>query len=397
MPALTPQAVGVYFPAPLGDWSGPRDKLPLHILRNAVRLASVATSEEHLQLHLELSLHWHCLSGIEKFIVAQAVSLLAEQAPSVRAWLTHMVQGTLPDHLPLDFSASMPIDHMFDYGGFMERTNRVYGALPAATAARHHVCVVGGGPAGIIAADGLNRLNVRVTVLEQAADIGGRLMTVRLPPHDSRGSGGAEAGGGGAGEYSGLAHGEGSSSDSLDWDAAAAAAERPVSPTPMEMGGMRFAPFPGNSFFRLIQLYRLPTEPFPNPGSAGVDTVFLIGNELFDDIRGEAEGTGTADGGRRDHGAACASSVDASAKGSRNLRLMQKVRADYIAAMRPLLDPIMKARAGADTAKLVELCAAAFRRFDHNTFQGGLDDLLRDQGIAWGTDEWDLFGGIGIG
>ena len=262
----------------------------------------------------------------------------------------------------------------------MEATGRVYGALPPAQAARHSVCVVGGGPAGIIAADGLNRLGVRVTVLEQAPEIGGRLMTVRLPSHD----GGAGGVGDENGPYS--------------------PAPRSVSPTPMEMGGMRFAPFPGNSFYRLIRMYGLPTEPFPNPGGAGVKTMFLIGNELFDDIGcGEDASEDGSDDDSLDEGEGAATGITAGASAlppsppSANLALMRKVRADYIAAMRPLLDPIMQARAHADTARVVELCEAAFRRFDHNTFQGGLDDLLREQGIAWGTDEWDLFGGIGIG
>jgi tryptophan 2-monooxygenase len=350
MPSLTPQSVGVYFSAPLGDWSVHRDGLPQKMLTNAVLLASVETAQDHLQLHLELALHWHCLSSIEKFIVAQVLSALAAESPSVSTWLQHMVEGKLPPTLPLDFTASMPVDHMFDYGGFLEATNRVYGALPPEAAEHSRVCVVGGGVAGIVAADGLNRLGVSVTVFEQADHIGGRLMTVRLAPHAQTTSGGD------------------------------ASSERSVSPTPMEMGGMRFAPFPGNSFYRLIQLYGLRTEPFPNPGGPGVKTMFLIGNELFDDISPEPSSSGA--GG---------------APLSANMQLMQKVRADYMTAMRPLLDPIMKARAHADTTRLRELCEAAVRRFDHNTFQGGLDDLLREQGIAWGTEEWDLFGGIGIG
>ena len=380
MPAVTPQTVGVYFAAPLGRWDVSRHELPRAMLQNVALLAGAASSQERTQLHLELALHWHCLASIEKFAVAHGAVALADTAPSVRTWLTHMVERRLPDGLALDFSASMPIDHMFDYGGFMEATGRVYGALPPAQAARHSVCVVGGGPAGIIAADGLNRLGVRVTVLEQAPEIGGRLMTVRLPSHD----GGAGGVGDENGPYS--------------------PAPRSVSPTPMEMGGMRFAPFPGNSFYRLIRMYGLPTEPFPNPGGAGVKTMFLIGNELFDDIGcGEDASEDGSDDDSLDEGEGAATGITAGASTlppsppSANLALMRKVRADYIAAMRPLLDPIMQARAHADTARVVELCEAAFRRFDHNTFQGGLDDLLREQGIAWGTDEWDLFGGIGIG
>lgn len=227
-------------------------------------------------------------------------------------------------------------------------------------------------------------------MLEQAPEIGGRLMTVRLPPHSKE------------------------AADSDDGRPA-----RSVSPTPMEMGGMRFAPFPGNSFYRLITQYGLPTEPFPNPGGRGVQTMFLIGNELFGDVvcddGGDADNGDDSDEdgvsgdsakrsptralGSAAVGADVGVAVDHLLRGSQsgNLDLMRKVRADYLTAMRPLLDPIMKARAHADTARVVELCEAAIRRFDHNTFQGGLDDLLREQGIAWGTDEWDLFGGIGIG
>lgn len=383
MPSITPQTVGVYFAAPIGDWSVSRAELPRQLLRNAVLLASISSSVGRLQLHLELALHWHSLGSIEKFIVAHVLSPLAKEAPYVHSWLEHMITAKLPEGLPLGFTASMPIDHMYDYGGFIESTNRVYGKLTPGTEARHRVCIVGGGPAGIIAADGLNRLGVNVTVLEQAPEIGGRLMTVRLPRHSN------------------LKTGDDSSS-------VASGPLRSDSPTPMEMGGMRFAPFPGNAFYRLIELYNLHTEPFPNPGSSGVSTMYLIGDDLFDD--GQTGGLITA-----------ASADAASSHGSRHQgshskswQLLRKVRADYIAAVRPLLDPIMMARARADTAKLIELCDAAFRRFDHNTFQGGLDDLLREQGIAWGelakrlcaqssepsgytagTDEWDMFGGIG--
>lgn len=378
-----------FFPfrsSPLGSWDVPRYLLPRHMLLNASLLAGTANLRDRVQLHLELALHWHCLSSIEKFAVAHAVGPLADAAPSVREWLSHMVEQRLPEGMPLDFTASMPVDHMYDYGGFMAATGRVYGELPPAEAARHSVCVVGGGPAGIVAADGLNRLGVRVTVLEQAPEIGGRLMTVRLPPRHGDDDDGPPSG----------------------------VPARGVSPTPMEMGGMRFAPFPGNSFYRLITQYGLHTEPFPNPGGPGVQTMFLIGNELFDDVvcdDGAGDSDDDDDNDDDDGGGPAASAKDppsltatshssvglAPSRALGNLDLMRKVRADYLTAMRPLLDPIMKARAHADTARVVELCKAAFRRFDHNTFQGGLDDLLREQGIAWGTEEWDLFGGIGIG
>jgi hypothetical protein len=193
----------------------------------------------------------------------------------LQAWLHHMTRGEAPRWCPsaAAVSAAMPLDHMYDYGGFMEATDRVYGRLPVpAAAARHHVCVVGGGVAGVMAADGLNRAGVRVTLLEQAGAIGGRLKTVRkgkASAATSRSNSGASTPS--PALLDDLAHEQGDAGPDLSLL---------FSPTPMEMGAMRFAPNPGNSFYRLITHYRLPTARFPNP--AAVPTLYLVGNDVFD-------------------------------------------------------------------------------------------------------------------
>ena len=345
------------------------------------------------QLHLEAMLHWHCLSLAEKATVLDALvrQMGAVLAPggAVADWVFHAVLATpaadaavllvacaaptqqrlgkffahagdqaMLKQLYGHLRNTNPLDHLYDYGGFLEATSRVYGSLPpAATAQQHSVCVVGAGPAGIVAADGLNRLGVKVTVLEQAAAVGGRLKTVRLPPHLGDNDAGDDADAGDEDADDGQ---EGRPDDRHSL-------ERPLSPTPLEMGGMRFAPFAGNSFYRLIQLYGLPTRPFPNPST--VATSYLIGNEVYEAKPGEAP----------------------------THPVLAKVRADYTKAMGALLDPILAARAAADAVALRALCDAAIRRFDKHTFQSGMNELLSDQGIQWSMREWDVFGAIGIG
>ena len=374
---VNPQTVGRYFSHPVGEWSGSRAALTATLVHNIDRLGSLGESREREQLHLEIALHWHCLSLLEKTNVLDAVvcQLGTRLTPggAISDWVLHMVLATpaaqsavlleacaastqqrlgkffehagdqtILKQLYKHLRNTNPLDHLFDYGGFMETTGRVYGTLPPLVAKQHNVCIVGAGPAGIVAADGLNRLGVKVTVLEQGPEIGGRLKTVRLPPHDV----------------------DNKEEDDSENDSATG---RPVSPTPLEMGGMRYAPFDGNSFYRLIQLYGLPTLPFPNPST--VATSYLVGNDVYDVGPGEAP----------------------------THEVMVKVKADYNKAMGALLDPVMAARAACDAVKLHALCDAVICRFDKHTFQSGLNELLSDQGIQWTMREWDVFGAIGIG
>ncbi|WAC74597.1 FAD-dependent oxidoreductase [Roseateles sp. SL47] len=367
LPRITPQTLGRYISGVVGEWDGLRADLVSRIVTNLGELDRTTDNQVARQLHMEIALHFNCLCEPEKVELFNTLveshrglltdngrvtrlvehMLLATPAPNaaaMRAACRGETQGVLSrlfdkaGNVALlekdfaEFSMTQPLDHMFDYGGFMEATQRVYGTLPEGVAARHRVCVVGAGPAGIMAADGLNRLGVKVHVFEQGDQIGGRLKTVRLPPSGR-----------------------------------AVEPDRPPSPTPMEMGGMRFAPFEGNSFYRLIQLYQLPNAPFPNPSR--VHGSLVIGQEVVETRPGE----------KPDH------------------PLLAEVTREYEKAMEPLLGPIRAARAAGDTLKFRELCEAAIERFDPMNFQVGLRALLKDQGIEWSPEKWELYGAVGIG
>lgn len=378
LPPVDPRTVGRYFKEPIGDWSGDRAALAQTVGANLSAL-SLLHGAEHTdrreQLHLEITLHWHCLSELEKQGVLERLGteqagLLGDTATPagpdaprtpVRDWLEHTAVSMSPERanrllgacrpqaqgrLAVAMTAAhedpavkavlkerfiglrmtMPLDHRFDFGGFMKATGRVYGTLPEELQGKLTVCVVGGGPAGIVAADGLNRMGAKATVLEQHSEIGGRLCTVRLPGKDGA-----------------------------------------TSPTPMEMGGMRFAPVAGNSYYALAQMFDTPKLPFPNPDS--VQTSYLIGEQVFESDHGEPLNPD-----------------------------MKRVRDDYLkAVVAPLLLPIKQARDAGDMGTFQELCEEALERFDRHHFQGGLHALLKAQGIEWSERDWEIFGATGIG
>ena|GEM_PF-3387182 len=289
LPRLTPQTVGRYFKEPVGDWPRDRNKLGPAVSKNLTLLASMDEGPKREQLHLETTLQWHALCEAEQGDVLEALGTrqadllgdTARQASNdlprtpVRDWLEHTAVFMKPEtaarllnsctpearqklDMPMqaagddadlkallkdrftDLRMTMPLDHMYDYTGFWWDNNRQVGTLPEGVAENLKVCVVGAGPAGIMAADALNRIGVKPVVLEQADHIGGRIASGR-------------------------------------WE---------DDPTPYHPGGMRFHTTRGNFYWSLAEHYGLEHVPFPN--SSSVQTSYLIGGKVYEAQPGEA-------------------------------------------------------------------------------------------------------------
>ncbi|PTQ95214.1 monoamine oxidase [Paraburkholderia sp. GV068] len=289
LPRLTPQTVGRYFKEPVGDWPRDRNKLGPAVSKNLTLLASMEEGPKREQLHLETTLQWHALCEAEQGDVLEALGTrqadllgdTARQASNdlprtpVRDWLEHSAVFMKPEtaarllnsctpearqklDMPMqaagddadlkallkdrftDLRMTMPLDHMYDYTGFWWDNNRQVGMLPEGVAENLKVCVVGAGPAGIMAADALNRIGVKPVVLEQADHIGGRIASGR-------------------------------------WE---------DDPTPYHPGGMRFHTTRGNFYWSLAEHYGLEHVPFPN--SSSVQTSYLIGGKVYEAQPGEA-------------------------------------------------------------------------------------------------------------
>lgn len=289
LPRLTPQTVGRYFKEPVGDWPRDRNKLGPAVSKNLTLLSGMEEGPKREQLHLETTLQWHALCEAEQGDVLEALGtrqadLLGDttsQASNdlprtpVRDWLEHTAVFMKPEtaarllnsctpearqklDMPMqaagddadlkallkdrftDLRMTMPLDHMYDYTGFWWDNNRQVGTLPEGVAENVKVCVVGAGPAGIMAADALNRIGVKPVVLEQADHIGGRIASGR-------------------------------------WEGDA---------TPYHPGGMRFHTTRGNFYWSLAEHYGLEHVPFPN--SSSVQTSYLIGGKVYEAQPGEA-------------------------------------------------------------------------------------------------------------
>ncbi|WP_027798631.1 flavin monoamine oxidase family protein [Paraburkholderia dilworthii] len=288
LPPLTPQSVGRYFKEPVGDWPRDRNKLGPAVNSNLARLASMEAGPKREQLHLETTLQWHALCEAEQGDVLEALGTrqsdllgdttreAAHDLPRtpVRDWLEHTAVFMKPEvagrllgsctpqarqnlEMPMkaaaddsdlkallkdrfaDLRMTMPLDHMYDYTGFWWDNNRQVGTLPEGVAENLKVCVVGAGPAGIMAADALNRIGVKPVVLEQADHIGGRIASGR-------------------------------------WEG---------DPTPYHPGGMRFHTTRGNFYWSIAEHYKLRHVPFPN--SSSVQTSYIIGGNVYEAQSGE--------------------------------------------------------------------------------------------------------------
>ncbi|SEK63656.1 Monoamine oxidase [Roseateles sp. YR242] len=369
MPLLNPQSLGRYFSEPIGHWDVQRPALINAIFRSLQALPLTAPESSAHQLHLECSLHWRCLSQMEQSTLLDRLvdansNDLGNRGHALTQWIEHSLLGTsssvaaslkdgcntrtrktlaalfeqagqtqlLASRFP-HLRMKMPIDHFYDYAGFIKATGRVYGHIPPEIARHQRVLVVGGGATGITVLDGLNRMGVPCTLMEQADHIGGRLATVRKPSVSGRDS-----------------------------------------PTPMEMGAMRFhdvkhadVGHTGNSFGALIQHYGLPIADFPNPTT--VRTALMVGGEVILVEPGDAP---NHDG-------------------------LRSVKEGYERVEAALFGPMRAARAAGDTQALHALRNAHFQRFNSHSFRSGMATLLQEQKIEWDPEQWRLFGAVGIG
>lgn len=380
LPTVNPQSVGRYFREPIGEWpDGNRASLSEAVNSNLKKLATLDPGDDRTKLHLEITLHWHCLCEAEKRVVLEELAadksaLLGnvkepvttsvkneDSRPAVREWLEHTAMfestGNLtkllkachpdartklqsvidPTHKAevaeilkdrfKELRNTMPMDHMYDYTGFLWDNKRKCGDLDLEKAKSLKVCIVGGGPSGIVAGDLLNRLGVKVFIKEQHSVTGGRMRTERMENSSGRDS-----------------------------------------PTPLQPGAMRFHTTRGNVYWSIAEHYKLDHRPFPNPST--VPTIFIMGNKVVQADPGEAAPDPT----------------------------MQKVTNDVNAALtQHLLAPIKAARDAGDSATFRELCDKVKKEFDGRTFRAGLEHLLKGQGIEWGPAEWETFHATGIG
>ncbi len=375
LPPVTPQTVGRYFKQQVGVWPSKRVALCAAVNENLGKLATLKEGPQQEQLHLEITLHWHCLCEVEKRAVLNALgtspnNLLGDTSrpaadesarTPVRDWLEHTAVFETPERATRLLSAcssearerlgkslilptserdlvamlkdrfvnlrnTMPVDHMYDYTGFLWDNHRVCGTLPE-EAKKLKVCIAGGGPSGIIAGDLFNRLGVNVHIKEQHSQIGGRMRTERMTDSNGR-----------------------------------------ESPTPIQPGAMRFHTTRGNAYWSIAKHYELPHRPFPNPST--VTTAYIIGNK----VELAAPGVPAPN------------------------EVMQKVAADVNAALvETMLLPVTAARDAGNTAEFRELCDKYKEEFDGKTFAAGLESLLEKQGIKWSEEEWDVFRATGIG
>lgn len=273
LPPLTPQAVGQYFRQPIGTWPKTRDKLTEAVASNLEKLGTLRNNDEVRQLKREITLHFHSLSPAEQSDMLDRVGrqqmgkkqnvtdwleftaahlgadmtgkLVAACTDKARAGLAKFeVAGTNPERSAQVKEANkngmrmeLPADHLYDYAGFLLGNKmKVAYDLPAEAVQNTHVGIVGGGPAGLIAAHLLNHLGIKVTVFEATDRIGGRLATNQRIRED-----GTE------------------------------------SPTPQHGGGMRLHTSEGNAFWRVF-CEGFPVVPFPNPSRVGA--TLLLGNEI---------------------------------------------------------------------------------------------------------------------
>jgi tryptophan 2-monooxygenase len=287
IPPLTPQTLGHYFSKEVGHWPKDRTKLAAAMATNLKGLAEtrVRSEPQIKQLRRELTLHWHCLSEKEKSDLLEFAASdttiknrsgkCADDA-NVKNWLEHTAahmpasdvnrllgactdkaRGTLEASFgaagtdetkrkavkdaSADMRMTLPLDHMYDYKGFYWDNNRKVGTLPPGTPTPK-VCVVGAGPAGLMAADCLNRIGVKPTVLEALDHIGGRLATHQRDLSETEGEGAK-------------------------------------SPTTTHPGGMRFHTTPGNFYWSFAEHYELEHIDFTNPSQVGA-TLLLAGEVL---------------------------------------------------------------------------------------------------------------------
>ena len=290
IPALTPQSLGHYFAEPVGNWPRERANLVSAMTTNLKKLADLQQAPQVKQMRRELTLHWHCLSEAEKSDVLEAAGTASKEIgrnrmskpadnDNVKTWLAHTgahmtagdaarlsdacsegARASIDGSFTLagtdetrraevkghsaDMRMTLPLDHLYDYTGFYWDNDRKVGHLPKDVAEKLKVCVVGAGPAGVMAADALNRIGVKSTVLEAEDHIGGRLATHRREREDGT-----------------------------------------LSPTLDHQGGMRFHTTHGNLYWSFAERYKLAHMDFTNPSQVGA--TLILSDRVLSMVPGE--------------------------------------------------------------------------------------------------------------
>ena len=387
-PEITPVSVGRYFRTPVGNWQGDRLATRFKVASNLPRLIEPNLSQnEREQLHLETTLHWHCLSECEKVDVLNTLVSThpaslgpATGAPNaVRNFLEHTLTSMHPDEAlrlfrfcdgttrtalkstfaktknanevaaikqrNADLRNTMPLDHGYDYAGLIWDNNRRIATIPEA-AKNKEVLIFGAGTAGITFADFCNRAGMtNFTLMEQSKQIGGRLKTEKWPV----------------------------SATTPDRALAATEAGRELSPTPLHPGGMRFHQTRGNVYWSYAKHYGLHTQSveFPNPSRAPVSGI--VDDRL---IMVYPNGTSTDP------------VVD---------KVLKEFKGAYLDR---ISKPVRATRDAGDSATFFELCNQLKINFDDKALRQAVKDQLTEAGHKWGEPEWKIFdslGGFGVG
>ncbi|MEW6343431.1 MAG: FAD-dependent oxidoreductase [Pseudomonadota bacterium] len=275
LPEMIPQMIGHYAPAAIGQWPTNRAKLTDCVVINLRNLAGMPSGTDNAkQLHREITVNWHCLSEAEKSDVLNKVNASISGKANGQAWLEHTaahmdaddvtkllnacdpavktalapsfgLAGTDPVRKAqiksdmADMRMTMPMDHMVDYVGLLEKHGWKIVSFPEGADKPKSIGVIGAGPAGLAVATLANHAGIKVTVLEAEDHIGGRLATHRRDLGDGT-----------------------------------------MSPTETHPGGMRFHTTYGNLYWYLAaKKYGLPYMSFVNPSQVGA--TLIVGDDVL--------------------------------------------------------------------------------------------------------------------
>ncbi|MFM0040930.1 FAD-dependent oxidoreductase [Paraburkholderia sediminicola] len=275
LPAMVPQMIGHYAPAVIGAWPATdRTRKMDCVLMNLKTLAEMpAGTDKAKQLHREITVHWHGLSLAEMSDVLNKVGPTITSKANGKRWLehtaAHMAADDVTDLLKAcdpgqqvglaatfglagtdaarkaqvksdtaDMRMTLPMDHLFDYTGLMEKHGWNLVRFPEGSNKPKSIGVIAGGPAGLTIATLANHAGIKVTVLEAEDHIGGRLATHRRDLEDGT-----------------------------------------KSPTETHPGGMRFHTTHGNLYWHLVEKFELEHIDFVNPSQVGA--TLLVGNDVL--------------------------------------------------------------------------------------------------------------------
>jgi tryptophan 2-monooxygenase len=363
MPPLDPQAVGAYFQKPVGHWPEDRKQLAQSVFEQLLRLDDdQAISGKREQLQKEVLLHWHALSEMEQMRV---LDMVTEKVASAQT----------ADNNPM-FAGAQPRRWLEETFRWMDASRR--DTLSQAANARTRKAMAPALAASTGAAGNPQHRNDHLieTLYDYAGFLHGNSAIGSLPPHvkDRKV---AIVGAGAAG----LCAAYELSKAGADVQVIEATnriggrldarhfprADGSPSATMAEMGAMRFPPT-GEPFFHYLQQFGVETVPdFPNPGK--VPTKMFFQGRVIDWKPGEPP----------------------------NDPVLQKVSADFDKMIGSVMAPMEAARKAGDVASMRKEWQALVDRFEHKTFKQMIDELAKDNGVRWGSNELDAFGALGVG